>query len=117
MSKRYNSLYERLVANSNKPDDQNENGCWLWTGKTDGKRWPYGKINVYEKGGTYRTLRAHRVMAETLEGRPLDPDHETVEHLCGNPLCVNPDHFELIDRVDNSLRSIMEKPRGIWNGR
>lgn len=116
MNKRYGSLYERLVANSHKPDDQNENGCWLWTGKTDGKRWPYGKINV-RRDGQHVSLRAHRAMAETMEERPLDPDHETVEHLCGNPLCINPDHFELIDRVDNSLRSIMAKPRGIWNGR
>lgn len=116
MNRRYNSLYERLVANSNKPDDQNENGCWLWTGKTDGKPWPYGKVNVW-RYGKHVSLRAHRAMAEIMEERPLDPEHETVEHLCGNPLCVNPDHFELIDRVDNSLRSIMEKPRGIWNGR
>ena len=42
MNRRYGSLFERLVANSHKPDDQNENGCWLWTGTTDGKRWPYG---------------------------------------------------------------------------
>lgn len=56
-------------------------------------------------------------MAQLFEEKPLDPEHETVEHLCDNPLCVNPDHFELIDRVDNSLRSIMKKPRGIWNGR
>ena len=62
------------------------------------------------------SLRAHRAMAQLFEEKPLDPEHETVEHLCDNPLCVNPDHFELIDRVDNSLRSIMEKPRGIWNG-
>ena len=116
MAARYNSLYERLVANSHKPDDQNEAGCWLWTGKTDGKRWPYGKINV-RRDGRHVSLRAHRAMAEMMERRPLDPDHETVEHLCGNPLCINPDHFELIDRVDNSLRSILEKPRGIWNGR
>lgn len=116
MNRRYGSLFERLVANSHKLDDQNENGCWLWTGTTDGKRWPYGKVNV-RVNGQHKSLRAHRVMAETMEGRPLHPDEETVEHLCGNPLCVNPDHFELIDRVDNSLRSIMEKPRGIWNGR
>jgi hypothetical protein len=113
---RYNSLFERLVANSHKPDDQNENGCWLWTGTTDGKRWPYGKVNV-RIDGKHTSLRAHRAMAQLFEEKPLDPEHETVEHLCGNPLCVNPDHFELIDRVDNSLRSIMEKPRGIWNGR
>ena len=113
--RKYLSFYERLVANSEKPDDQNENGCWVWTGKTDGKRWPYGAVNV-RVDGQHKTLRAHRAMAEVLEGRPLDPDHETVEHLCGNTLCINPDHLELIDRVDNSLRSIMEKPRGIWNG-
>ena len=115
MVKVYDSMYERLVANSEKPDDQNECGCWLWTGTTDGKRWPYGKVNV-RIDGRHVSLRAHRAMAEITEGRALHPDHETVEHLCGNPLCVNPDHFELIDRVDNSLRSIIEKPRGIWNG-
>ena len=31
MAKVYGSMYERLVANSEKPDDQNECGCWLWT--------------------------------------------------------------------------------------
>ena len=113
MAKIYASMYERLVANSEKPDDQNECGCWVWTGC---KRWPYGKVNVRIEG-RHVSLRAHRAMAEVTEGRALDPEHETVEHLCGNPLCVNPDHFELIDRIDNSLRSILEKPRGIWNGR
>ena len=63
MAKVYGSMYERLVANSEKPDDQNECGCWLWTGKTDGKRWPYGKVNVRIEG-KHVSLRAHRAMAE-----------------------------------------------------
>ena len=34
--------------------------------------------------GKHTSLRAHRAMAQLFEDRPLDPEHETVEHLCGN---------------------------------
>ena len=114
---RYNSLFERLVVNSHKPDDQNENGCWLWTGTTDvqAQLALHGKVSV-RIDGKHTSLRAHRAMAQLFEDRPLDPEHETVEHLCGNGL-REPRPLELIDRVDNSLRSIMENRRGIWNGR
>ena len=42
--KRYASMYERLVANSEKPDDQNENGCWVWTGRRHNSN--YGVLAV-----------------------------------------------------------------------
>ncbi len=45
MAQRYASLFERLIANSEPAPGQNECGCWLWTGKTDGKRWPSGTLN------------------------------------------------------------------------
>lgn len=106
---RYASLYERLIANSEKAEDQNENGCWLWTGKTDKKPWPYGQLNV-RVSGKHTTLRAHRAMFGEILRRPLLTD-ETVDHLCGQWLCVNPDHLEIVSREENSRRSQQANPR------
>lgn len=108
MAQRYASLFERLIANSEPAPGQNENGCWMWTGKTDGKRWPYGTLNV-RVSGQHRTLRAHRAMAKVFEGE-LGPE-QTVDHLCGVYLCVNPDHFDIVTRVENSKRSQEVNPR------
>lgn len=113
---RYHSMYERLVANSEKPDDQNENGCWNWTGTTDGKRWPYGKVNV-RVNGKHKTVKAHREMEQQFHEKPLHPDEQTVEHLCCNRLCINPDHFILLTRAENSSASQAVNPRGFQDGR
>lgn len=99
---RYETLYERLIANSKTRDDQNENGCWEWTGRTDGKRWAYGRLNLRIEG-KHTTRAPHRLMFEIIEGRTLHPDDETVEHRCYNRLCINPDHLILLTRVENSV--------------
>lgn len=108
MAQRYASLYERLIANSEAAPGQNECGCWLWKGKTDGKRWPYGTLNVRIEG-RHVTLRAHRAMAEVFEG-VLGPD-DTIDHLCRTALCINPDHFESISNAENARRSYHDNPR------
>jgi hypothetical protein len=101
----------RLIANSEKPDDQNENGCWLWTGRTDGKRGgEYGRMNVRVEG-EHTTVQPHRVMEEVLTDRKLDPETETIDHLCGSTLCINPDHWLLVTRVVNSKLSQQRNPR------
>lgn len=106
---RYGSMFERLVANSVKPDDQNENGCWVWAGKTDKKRWPYGQVNK-RIDGKHVTERAHREMENQFREVLLTSDEE-VDHLCMNPLCVNPDHFEIVSKVENAIRSQQRNPR------
>lgn len=108
---KYDSLFLRLIANSEKPDDQNENGCWLWTGRTDGKRGgEYGRMNVY-RGGKIKTVQPHREMEQVLLGRPLDPESETIDHLCESTLCINPDHWTLVTRAVNSSLSQKRNPR------
>lgn len=100
--KRYATLYERIVANTAEPTS--EQGCWLWTGRHDGKRGgEYGRMNVRENG-RHHTRQPHRVMAALVEGRELHPDEETVEHLCRVTLCCNPDHLVLLSRSENSTR-------------
>jgi len=70
-------------------------GCWLWTGSTDGHG--YGSIG---KGGQRGPLlKAHRVSWEIHRG-PV-PDGMEVCHHCDNPPCTNPDHLFLGTQADN----------------
>ena len=93
----YPSLYERIVANTAEPESTT--GCWPWKRSVD--RYGYGRLNV-RRDGKHVQLQAHRAMAEIVEGRALDPEIETVEHLCGTKCCVNPDHFTFLTRAENS---------------
>lgn len=124
----YGSLFERLVANSSgPPEGQNENGCWLWSGNTDSKG--YGRLALRMPGRKNPTgVRAHRAMEQHLRAQDalreadfaaqdpfgplhddgdlladMDPDEETIEHLCGNEGCVNPDHWVTLTRAMNTI--------------
>lgn len=126
---RYANMFERLIANSRPLEGQNANGCWEWTGRTDGRRWPYGVVTK-RVAGKHTTTRAHREMEQQLRDSrvqldlddaqvgdwwatplptaapaPLCPDTETIDHLCYCRLCIHPDHWEAISRVENSVRS------------
>lgn len=82
------------------PKVQKTNNCWLWCGS----RMPlgYGKISAYDNGKP-RQLLAHRVSYELLVGAiPVDM---TIDHLCKNPPCVNPEHLEVVTQRENILRS------------
>lgn len=68
-------------------------GCWLWTASEDGKG--YGQFAV--ANGDVR--KAHRV-ALLLVGQ--DPTGRDVHHLCHVPLCVRPEHLEIIGKGDHS---------------
>lgn len=73
------------------------NGCWEWQLRlNDGG---YGLFSVY--GGAGPVL-AHR-LALHVAGRPV-PEDMTVDHLCRNRRCINPDHLDIVTRGVNSLR-------------
>jgi hypothetical protein len=111
---KYFDLYERLVANSAPVEGQNENGCWQWTARQKGRNKPYGQLNVYVEGKLV-TLAAHRAMENQFRDRPLSPG-ETLDHLCGNPLCINPDHWEVTSNEENARRSQLRNSRGFHTG-
>lgn len=74
--------------------------CWEWTACTKNG---YGKF-----GRTGGTQIAHRIAYELLVG-PV-PSEITLDHLCRNRPCVNPDHLEPTTRGDNVLRSHASLP-------
>lgn len=75
----------------------NQDGCWEWTASVDGKG--YGQINLGREGGKARLARAHRVSYELNVGEI--PDGMFLDHICGVPKCVNPDHLRLATNQEN----------------
>lgn len=81
--------------------DIDANGCQVWRhGKSkDG----YGKTKHYRHGKSV-AWRVHRLAYVALRG-PI-PDGMTVDHLCFNRACCNPDHLRLLSNEENASRQI-----------
>lgn len=80
-------FYERVQF---KPGD-----CWLWTGGAQG----YGRF--YVKG---KHIGAHRFAY--LASRGSYPTGLHLDHLCREPLCVNPYHLEPVSPTVNLLAGV-----------
>lgn len=78
--------------------------CWLWLGGVN----PGGYGKGYDSESKKMRL-AHRLVWQELVG-PI-PDKLTIDHLCQNKRCVNPDHMEVVDRVTNWRRAPHYKSR------
>ncbi len=71
--------------------------CWEWDGRKQ-KKTGHGRYQVSRE----KSVAAHRHSYETLVG-PI-PDGLTLDHLCRNPPCVNPDHLDPVTNAVNVLR-------------
>lgn len=68
--------------------------CWNWKGGKDSKGYPLFWING-------KTIRAYRFIFDKING-PIPADM-TIDHICRNHGCVNPDHLRLLTRGENVL--------------
>lgn len=75
-------------------------GCWIWIGARDRKG--YGSLNERRNGRSVKHW-AHRLAFELFRCDRI-PYGFQVDHVCRNPSCVNPDHFEAVPLVTNRGR-------------
>lgn len=69
-------------------------GCWEWTGHLSRGYAVFSLKN--------RPVRVARASYEAFVG-PI-PEGLTIDHLCRNTRCVNPEHLEPVTRGENTLR-------------
>lgn len=74
---------------------ENENGCWIWPKAK--VRGGYGMFKLNKKN-----VLAHRYSYTKLIGDI--PNGLTIDHLCKQRDCVNPDHLEAVTMKENISR-------------
>jgi hypothetical protein len=80
----------------------NSSGCWEWTASSRaGGKGEYGGFGMKALG--YPNIQAHRAAWILLRG-PI-PAGLTIDHLCRNTNCVNPDHLEPVTAAENIRRA------------
>ena len=75
-------------------------GCWNWQGSKT--KLGYGRISLNGK-----PVMAHRFFYEMHKGKI--PEGYTLDHLCRNSSCVNPDHLEPVLHAENCRRGVRAK--------
>lgn len=96
----FHELTERQVTNLMRRVDKTAE-CWLWTGTIKSR---YGLYCAWDASRKVKiNLPAHRAVWMALRG--AIPEGMELDHLCKNPICVNPNHLEPVTRDENQRRS------------
>jgi hypothetical protein len=90
---------EKLRKRITSKVERTDTGCWEWIGWDIGG---YGMISL-TLGKRQKTVPVARVMWE-LEGHALPRGHR-LAHLCGNTMCIRPDHLQVQHHAGGPSRS------------
>lgn len=111
MPKKYDSMAERLLANStilpsDHPDYCVYNGtpCWEWLAKRSYRGYGHVAVRI---NGKKQNRMAHRLSIVELGGRTLPDDH-VGQHLCNNTGCINPEHLLGGTQSENILQCVRD---------
>ena len=92
---------QRVAARAATRFTRDEAGCYVSTYSVGSHG--YAQIGWSEHGGT-RTVTAHRAAWVHAHGTQI-PEGMTIDHLCKNSRCVNPNHLRLLSNYENARRT------------
>lgn len=72
---------------------QNDTGCWIWKGQISNSG--YGRIMEMQEDKRTKMISAQTASYQAFIG-PV-PQGNLVKQSCGNRLCINPEHLELLE--------------------
>ena len=80
---------------------ENEDGCWISTYSTAS----HGYAQIGWTDGDYRqVVTAHRAAWVYFTGEQI-PEGMTIDHMCKNKPCINPDHLRMTTNFENARRT------------
>lgn len=80
---------QKLQAKTKRPDDSS---CWIWQGQISNSG--YGRVMETQADHSTKMVSAQTASYHAFIG-PV-PDGHLVKQRCGQRLCINPDHLELL---------------------
>lgn len=101
--KQVDRFYSKYVISTTPPNFSSP--CWNWTGTVSRG---YGRLSI---GKLW--FKAHRI-SYYLHHKEL-PTNLTLDHLCKNTICVNPDHLEPVTSEENLSRRKRDWTKGLCN--
>jgi hypothetical protein len=69
-----------------------DSGCWIWQGQVSNSG--YGRTMLRDTDNTVKMVSAQTLSYQQFIAEI--PDGHLVKQSCGNRLCINPQHLELI---------------------
>ncbi len=70
-----------------------DSSCWIWSGQVSNSG--YGRVMEVQSNRSTKMVSAQTASYHAFIGAV--PDGHLVKQSCGNRLCVNPEHLELLN--------------------